>query len=116
MNQIISTQSLGEQIKFGENGLIPAIAQSIQTKEILMLAYMNQESLNKTLETGKVHYWSRSRQKIWLKGETSGHFQFLQQMYLDCDGDTLLLLINQIGPACHTGQTNCFFQRVNFQN
>ena len=114
MNQIISVESLWQKIKFAENGLIPAIAQSIETKEILMLAYMNQESLIKTLQTGKIHYWSRSRQKIWLKGETSGHLQFLEQIYLDCDGDTLLLLIKQIGPACHTGKPNCFFQQINF--
>jgi phosphoribosyl-AMP cyclohydrolase len=114
MNQIISVESLWQKIKFAENGLIPAIAQSIETKEILMLAYMNQESLIKTLQTGKIHYWSRSRQKIWLKGETSGHLQFLEQIYLDCDGDTLLLLIKQIGPACHTGEPNCFFQQITF--
>lgn len=101
-----------ENLKFNEQGLIPAIAQDARTGEVLMLAYMNQEALAKTLETGQVHYFSRSRQKLWLKGETSGCFQKLKEIYFDCDADALLLKIEQTGPACHTGSRSCFFQKL----
>ena len=97
--------------KKGE-GLIPVIIQDISTNEVLMLGYMNRESWEKTLETGKATFWSRSRQKLWLKGETSGHFQVVKDAYLDCDGDTILLRVDQIGKAaCHTGFRSCFHQR-----
>lgn len=99
-------------LKFDGNGLIPAIAQEASTKEVLMLAYMNQEAFDKTLETGKAHYYSRSRQKLWLKGETSGHFQFVKEIRYDCDCDTLLLLIEQVGAACHTGNHSCFYRNL----
>ncbi len=94
-------------------GLLPVIAQDASTGEVLMLAYMNQEAWEKTLETGKAHYWSRSRQKLWLKGETSGHVQVVKDAYLDCDLDTILLKVEQIGgAACHTGHRSCFFNKV----
>lgn len=95
------------------DGLIPAIAQDYETGEVLMLAYMNRMSWEKTLETGKVHYWSRSRQKLWLKGETSGNVQLLKEAYVDCDLDTILLKVEQLGgAACHTGHKSCFHHKV----
>ncbi len=99
-------------LRFNEDGLIPAIAQQHDTGEVLMLAWMNQASIAETLRTGQVCYYSRSRQQLWRKGETSGHTQRLIDMRLDCDGDAILLLIDQTGPACHTGAHNCFFQCV----
>jgi phosphoribosyl-AMP cyclohydrolase len=96
-------------IKFDDNGLIPAIAQQHDTGEVLMMAWMNAESVQETLATGQVCYWSRSRGRLWRKGETSGQQQRLVEMRLDCDGDTLLLLVDQKGVACHTGRRNCFF-------
>ena len=95
------------------DGLIPVITQDAATGEVLMLAYMNEEAFKKTLETSKAHYWSRSRQKLWLKGETSGHVQEVKEVLLDCDGDTLLLKVEQKGgAACHKGYRSCFFRRV----
>ncbi len=105
-------EKLIEKIKFDEKGLVPAITQDIDTKEVLMLAYMNKESLKLTLETGLCHYWSRSRQKLWKKGETSGHLQYVKEIRYDCDGDALLILIHQVGPACHTGNRSCFYRRL----
>ncbi len=95
------------------NGLLPVIAQDYETGDVLMLAYMNRLAWQKTLETGKVHYWSRSREKLWLKGETSGHVQILKAAYVDCDLDTILVKVEQLGgAACHTGYRSCFFQKV----
>jgi phosphoribosyl-AMP cyclohydrolase len=94
------------------DGLIPAIAQDYATGEVLMLAYMNDEALSKTRETGKAHYWSRSRKKLWLKGETSGNFQMVKEIRIDCDGDAILLLVEQMGGACHTGYRSCFYRTV----
>jgi len=99
-----------DQIKFDERGLVPAIAQDVNTHEILMLAYMNRESLEWTLKHGKACYWSRSRQKLWIKGESSGHFQYIHSIRVDCDGDAILLEIRQEGPACHTGKYSCFYR------
>ena len=97
--------------KKGE-GLIPVIIQDASTNEVLMLGYMNRESWEKTVETKKVSFWSRSRNKLWIKGETSGHFQEVKEIDLDCDGDTLLIKVNQIGSAaCHTGHRSCFHHR-----
>ena len=96
------------EIKFNENGLIPAIAQDAKTGQVLMLAYMNREALDKTIETRKAHYFSRSRQKLWLKGETSGHFQHVTDVFYDCDADSILVLCHQDGNACHTGTMSCF--------
>ena len=99
-----------DEIKFGPDGLIPAIAQQHDTGEVLMLAWMNREAVRLTLSEGRVCYWSRSRQALWRKGETSGQVQELRELRLDCDGDTLLLLVDQTGVACHTGRRNCFFR------
>lgn len=96
-------------IRFDERGLVPAIAQDDITNEVLMLAYMNEEAVRATLATGRVHYYSRSRQKLWLKGETSGHFQELRSIRYDCDRDAILVRILQTGAACHTGHRSCFF-------
>jgi len=94
------------------NGMVPTIAQDIKTGEVLMLAYMNKESWMKTLETGKACYWSRSRNKLWLKGEESGNFQEVKEIFFDCDEDTILLKVNQIGgAACHEGYSSCFFRK-----
>lgn len=94
------------------DGLIPAVIQDAATNEVLMVGYMNRESWEKTLETKRATFWSRSRQKLWIKGETSGHVQEVKEIYLDCDGDTLLLKVNQIGgAACHTGFRSCFHRR-----
>lgn len=100
-----------ELARFDASGLIPAIVQDTRTDEVLMLAYMNEESLRKTVQTGKAHYYSRSRKKLWLKGETSGNFQEVRSISVDCDGDTLLLKVKQTGQACHTGHYSCFFTR-----
>jgi phosphoribosyl-AMP cyclohydrolase len=93
--------------------LIPAIVQDIRTGEVLMLAYMNDEAIKKTIETGRAHYWSRSRKKLWLKGESSGHFQIVREMRIDCDEDAILLLVEQEGGACHTGYDSCFYRTIN---
>lgn len=94
------------------SGLVPAVVQDAQTKEVLMLGYMSEESLAKTLETGLATYWSRSRNELWTKGETSGHFQHVQEIRIDCDEDTLLLLVKQDGAACHTGHRSCFYRNL----
>jgi phosphoribosyl-AMP cyclohydrolase len=99
-------------IAYDANGLVPAIAQQHDTGEVLMMAWMNAESIAETLATGHVCYWSRSRKALWRKGETSGQHQRLVELRIDCDGDTLLLLVDQTGAACHTGQRNCFFRAV----
>ncbi len=101
-----------KKIKFDKNGLVPAIAQDINTKKVLMLAYMNEESIKKTLEEGVAVYYSRSRQELWKKGETSGNIQKLKGMSYDCDGDSILLMVEQIGVACHTGEYSCFFNEI----
>ena len=98
-------------IKFDEKGLICAIAQDYESGEVLMQAYMNQEAFDKTLETGYAHYYSRSRQKLWKKGESSGHLQKVKTISIDCDGDCVLMRVEQIGVACHTGNYSCFFYR-----
>ena len=103
------------ELNFNDDGLIPAIAQQYDNKEVLMMAWMNQESIKKTLATERVCYWSRSRQKFWYKGEESGHIQYLKKMAIDCDGDAILLSVNQIGAACHTGRRNCFYWQINNQ-
>lgn len=95
-------------IPWNDDGLIPAIAQQYDSREVLMMAWMNIDTLRETLATGRVCYWSRSRQKPWRKGESSGQIQTLKQAMLDCDGDTLLMLVDQIGPACHSGRRSCF--------
>ncbi|WP_209424420.1 phosphoribosyl-AMP cyclohydrolase [Pararhodobacter sp. SW119] len=101
-----------QSLRFDANGLIPAIAQDHASGEVLMLAWMNAEAVGRTLATGRVTYWSRSRQAFWVKGETSGHVQRLVEMRLDCDGDCLLVRVEQTGPACHTGRRSCFFTAI----
>ena len=98
------------QVTWNDQGLVPVIAQEVASKDVLMMAWMNQESLIKTIECGQAVYWSRSRQKLWHKGEESGHFQNVKSIHLDCDGDTILLMVEQVGGiACHTGAHSCFF-------
>jgi phosphoribosyl-AMP cyclohydrolase / phosphoribosyl-ATP pyrophosphohydrolase len=97
-------------LRFNEQELIPTIVQDVVTGQVLMLAYMNREALQKTLATGIAHYWSRSRAKLWQKGETSGHIQYVREIRYDCDADTLLMRVEQVGVACHTGQRSCFFR------
>lgn len=99
-----------EAVAFDERGLVPAIAQDAETGAVLMMAWMNEEALRETLGTGRVCYWSRSRGRLWRKGETSGNTQHLVELRVDCDGDTLLLLVDQKGPACHTGAATCFYR------
>ena len=101
-----------ETLSFDARGLVPAVAQDAETGEVLMLAWMNAEAVRRTLETGRVTYWSRSRGEFWVKGETSGHTQALVEMRVDCDGDALLVRVRQTGPACHTGERSCFFTAV----
>ena len=101
------------QLKFDDKGLITAIAQDHETNDILMLAFMNLEALEKTVETGKAHYFSRSRGKLWLKGESSGHVQLVHDMYIDCDADAVLMKIEQLGGgACHMGYRSCFYRTL----
>lgn len=107
-----SADRLLRELRFDGAGLVPCIAQAAGTGEVLMLAWMNEAALRRTLETGQVTYWSRSRQALWTKGETSGHRQRLVSLRLDCDGDALLLEVEQVGPACHTDRRSCFFRRL----
>jgi phosphoribosyl-AMP cyclohydrolase len=100
------------ELTFDRDGLVAAIAQSAETGEVLMLAYMNADAVRETLESGRVCYWSRSRQALWRKGESSGHVQKLVELRYDCDSDALLLLVAQTGPACHTNRPNCFYRAV----
>ncbi len=100
-----------DDLKYDANGLIPAIVQDAQTGEVLMMAYMNKNSLADSIRTGKTHFWSRSRRKYWMKGESSGHTQEIEAIYVDCDADTLLIKARQHGAACHEGYRNCFFRR-----
>ena len=99
-------------LKFDKQGLIPAIIQDYKTDEVLMLAYMNKESLKRTIKLGKACFWSRSRKRYWVKGETSSHFQFVKQIAYDCDMDTLLIKVRQVGAACHTGNRSCFYRKI----
>ncbi len=100
-------------LKFDEKGLIPAVIQEIDTKEVLMVAYMDNEALRKTIESGFTHFWSRSRKTYWKKGETSGNIQEVKEIYYDCDADTLLIMVKQHGNgACHTGNRTCFFRKI----
>jgi phosphoribosyl-AMP cyclohydrolase len=105
------SQSL-DQLRYNDDGLIPAIAQQFDTHEVLMMAWMNRASIEETLSTGRVCYWSRSRQKFWRKGEESGQVQHLKELRFDCDADTILVIVDQTGPACHTGRRSCFYNKV----
>jgi phosphoribosyl-AMP cyclohydrolase len=101
-----------ENLKFNADGLIPAIIQDSENGQVLMMAWMNRESLQRTIESGKCTYWSRSRQSFWLKGETSGHFQFVKNISVDCDQDCLLIQVDQIGAACHENYRSCFYRNI----
>jgi phosphoribosyl-AMP cyclohydrolase len=106
-------ENIINNVKFNEKGLVPAIIQDFYNNEVLMLAYMNRESLKKTLESGETWFFSRSRSELWHKGETSGNIQIVKEIYYDCDIDTLLIKIEQKGVACHTGNRSCFYRRIN---
>ena len=108
----MAARTVLDQVRFDANGLVPAIAQQHDTGEVLMLAWMNRDSLAETLATGRVCYYSRSRKGLWRKGETSGQAQHLKELRIDCDGDTLLLLVDQDGVACHTGRRTCFYRAL----
>lgn len=112
MQKVFTMSFDPNSLKYDSAGLIPCIAQDEQSGEVLMMAWMNAESVAKTLETGKVTYWSRSRQAFWVKGESSGHVQSLVDLRLDCDRDCLLALVQQVGPACHTNRRSCFYTAV----
>ena len=100
------------ELKFDPNGLIPAVIQDAASREVLMVAWMNVESLQKTIQSGETWFWSRSRQELWHKGGTSGNIQKVSELRYDCDGDTLLLLVQPAGPACHTGENSCFYRAI----
>lgn len=103
-------------IQWNERGLVPTIVQDATTRQVLMVAYMSRESLERTLEIGETVFWSRSRAKLWHKGETSGNTQRVREIYVDCDGDTLLVLVDAAGPACHTGEVSCFYRHLEAKN
>lgn len=112
MTDTLTQNAFLNAVNFDERGLVPAIAQSAATGQVLMMAWMTRETLEATLATREVTYWSRSRQKVWRKGETSGHTQRLVEALVDCDGDVVLLKVDQLGPACHTGAPSCFFRQL----
>lgn len=112
MTQNTTIAAVLAELRFDANGLVPAIAQQHDTREVLMMAWMNRDSVAETLTTGRVCYWSRSRGKLWRKGESSNQVQTLKEFRLDCDGDTILLMVEQAGVACHTGRRDCFFRAV----
>jgi phosphoribosyl-AMP cyclohydrolase len=101
-----------DEINWDANGLVPAIVQDEKTEQVLMLAYMSADALAKTRETGIAHFWSRSRERLWKKGETSGNIQRVREIKYDCDGDAILLLVDPAGPACHTGEVSCFYRAL----
>lgn len=105
--------NLLEKVSFNKEGLLPVIVQNIDGGEVLMLAWMNKEALKKTITSGKAYFWSRSRKKLWLKGESSGHYQLVRELWIDCDEDTLLIKVEQIKAACHKGYKSCFFRQIN---
>jgi phosphoribosyl-AMP cyclohydrolase len=108
MSDVSRVAGTVDSLRFGADGLLPAVAQQWDTGEVLMLAWMDCEAVRRTLETGRGTYWSRSREQYWVKGETSGHVQQVREMRIDCDRDAILLLVDQVGPACHTGLRSCF--------
>ena len=112
VGQSLPWQEVIAHLPFNADGLLPAIAQQHDSKEVLMLAWMNRAAMEETLKTGRVCYYSRSRQRLWRKGESSGQIQLLREMRVDCDGDTVLLIVEQTGPACHTGRSSCFYNVV----
>ena len=113
MNYERMVMNFVKKLSFNREGLIPVIIQDFETGEVLMMAWMNRKALEKTLETDKTHFWSRSRKRIWLKGEVSGHYQLVKEIRVDCDEDVLLIKVEQVKAACHTGYKSCFFRKVN---
>ena len=114
LSEIIGLKMIDLDFSKNADGLLPAVVQEYERGDVLMLAYINRESWERTLRTGKAHYWSRSRKKIWLKGESSGHVQIIRDILIDCDNDTVVFKVEQIGgAACHTGYRSCFYRRVN---
>lgn len=111
MTERLNADAFVKAVKWDRDGLVPAIAQDATDKRVLMMAWMNAESLGRTLSEGRAVYWSRSRGELWRKGDTSGHSQVVKEIWIDCDGDTILMKVEQIGPACHTGAPTCFFRR-----
>lgn len=101
-----------EELRFDERGLIPAVVQDEGTGEVLMVAWMNEEAVRRTVESGRTWFWSRSRRELWRKGDTSGHVQHVREVRYDCDADTLLVRVHQVGPACHTGHRTCFYRTL----
>lgn len=112
MGEVAHAEQTVSGLRFGSDGLIPVVAQQWDTGEVLMLAWMDAEAVRRTLRTGRATYWSRSREQYWVKGETSGHWQAVKELRADCDADALLLLVDQTGPACHTGLRSCFDSAV----
>jgi len=112
VSDLLTREAFVNSVAFNEDGLVPVITQSAATGAVLMLAWMNRDTLERTLSTGEVTYWSRSRGEVWRKGATSGHTQHLVEAWVDCDGDTLLLKVDQLGPACHTGAPSCFYRKL----
>ncbi len=110
--QVSKYASRQASVKFDERGLVPAVVQDTSTGDVLMVAWMNEEALRRTQETGQAHFWSRSRQELWHKGATSGNFMNVREIWVDCDADTLLLKVAPAGPACHTGHRSCFYRRL----
>ena len=108
----VNMEKAAKQLKYDADGLIPAVCVDFKTRRVLMVAYMNQNSLLETIRTGKTHFWSRSRRKYWMKGESSGHVQLVRAIYTDCDMDTLVIEVDQHGAACHEGYYSCFFRRL----
>ena len=111
----MSLESLVKKIKFNKQGLVVAIIQDAKTDEVLMVAYMNRLALKKTLEIGKTHFFSRSRKKLWLKGESSGHIQKVRSVFIDCDADAILIKVSQVKAACHTGYYSCFYRKMDLK-
>lgn len=103
------------ELKKNTDGHITVVVQDVETNDVLMVAYMNEEAYNRTISTGQMTYYSRSRDELWIKGATSGHYQYVHELYIDCDNDTLLAKVTQIGAACHTGNRSCFFTRLNVE-
>ncbi len=114
--QQIAADELLRQLMFNQQGLIPVITQCVHSRQVLMQAWMNAEALKTTLDTGRMTYWTRSRQQLWVKGETSGHIQTLVELRIDCDGDSLLCLVEQSGAACHTLRSSCYYFSIKPQN
>ncbi|GAA0296498.1 phosphoribosyl-AMP cyclohydrolase [Halarchaeum salinum] len=108
----MSESEFGVDLNFGDDGLVPAIAQDAETGDVLMLAYANREAVERTVESGRAHYYSRSREELWEKGATSGHTQEIEDVRVDCDGDALLYIVEQTGGACHTGYRSCFYRTI----